>query len=98
MHTTQVRKHRPRRRIYLPQQGRIAGLTRREEEVLSLLADGRSNTDIADTLCITRNTVKSHLTHIYTTLGVHTRTQAVNEWHNALRVRPRRVRKYRIGL
>jgi DNA-binding NarL/FixJ family response regulator len=93
MHTTQARKHRPRRRIYLPQQGRIAGLTRREEEVLSLLADGRSNTDIADTLCITRNTVKSHLTHIYSTLGVHTRTQAVSEWHNALRVRPRRVRR-----
>jgi DNA-binding NarL/FixJ family response regulator len=97
MHTTQARKHRPRRRIYLPQQGRIAGLTRREEEVLSLLADGRSNTEIADTLCITRNTVKSHLTHIYSTLGVHSRTQAANVWHSALR-RPTRVRRYRIWL
>ncbi|HET9496289.1 MAG TPA: LuxR C-terminal-related transcriptional regulator [Chloroflexia bacterium] len=97
MHTTQVRKHRPRKRIYLPQQGRIAGLTRREEEVLSLLADGRSNTEIADTLNITRNTVKSHLTHIYGTLGVHTRTEAAVKWHRALDGRASRVRRYRAG-
>jgi DNA-binding NarL/FixJ family response regulator len=59
-------------------------LTRREEEVLSLLAEGKSNREIADTLNITRNTVKSHLTHIYSALDIHTRTQAAVTWHRAV--------------
>jgi DNA-binding NarL/FixJ family response regulator len=97
MHTTQTRKYRPRKRVYLPQEGRIAVLTPREKEVLSLIADGRSNPEIADTLCITRNTVKSHLTHIYSALGIHTRTEAAVNWHRALDGRTNRVRRYRAG-
>jgi DNA-binding NarL/FixJ family response regulator len=97
MHTTQQRKHRPRKRVYLPQEGRISVLTPREKEVLSLIVDGQSNPEIAETLSITRDTVKSHLTHIYSALGVHTRTQAANVWHSALNVRGSRVRRYRAG-
>lgn len=63
--------HRVRRRAALP-----AGLTRREVDVLVLLARGRSNPQIAETLTISRKTVSSHLEHIYTKLGVTTRTEA----------------------
>lgn len=71
-------------------------LTPREKEVLSLIAEGKSNHEIAGILNITRNTVKSHLTHIYGALGIHTRTQAAVSWHRAVergtgRVRPRKV-------
>jgi DNA-binding NarL/FixJ family response regulator len=52
--------------------------------VLSLIAEGRTNPEIADTLNITKNTVKSHLTHIYGALGIHTRTQAAVRWHRAV--------------
>jgi DNA-binding CsgD family transcriptional regulator len=53
-----------------------AGLTPREVEVLRLLADGRSNQDIADTLFISRRTVTNHVAHILAKLGVSTRAAA----------------------
>jgi LuxR family transcriptional regulator, maltose regulon positive regulatory protein len=49
----------------------------REIQVLRLLADGRSNTEIARHLVVERSTVKTHLIHLYGKLGVHSRTQAV---------------------
>jgi DNA-binding NarL/FixJ family response regulator len=52
------------------------GLTRREGEVLTLVADGRSNRGIADALYISDRTVARHLTNIYTKIGVTSRTQA----------------------
>ena len=52
------------------------GLTRREGEVLTLVADGRSNREIADALYISDRTVARHLTNIYTKIGVTSRTQA----------------------
>jgi non-specific serine/threonine protein kinase len=52
------------------------GLTPREVEVLRLIADGRSNPEIADTLCITKRTAQTHVQHILDKLDVGTRTGA----------------------
>jgi LuxR family transcriptional regulator, maltose regulon positive regulatory protein len=51
-------------------------LSERELEVLHLIAEGRSNEEIARALCVSIGTVKTHLRHIYDKLDVHTRTQA----------------------
>lgn len=52
-------------------------LTAREAEVLSLVAEGRSNRDIGRALFLSEATVKSHLVHIFSKLGVGSRTAAV---------------------
>ena len=52
-------------------------LTVREAEVLALVAEGRSNRDIGRELFLSEATVKSHLVHIFTKLGVGSRTAAV---------------------
>ncbi|AOS64583.1 response regulator [Actinoalloteichus hymeniacidonis] len=52
-------------------------LSRREIEVLQLVADGLSNAEIARRLFLTQATVKSHLVHVYGKLGVDSRTAAV---------------------
>ncbi len=51
-------------------------LTGRETEVLRLLAQGRSNKEIAGTLNIAEQTAKTHVSHILDKLGVPSRTQA----------------------
>ena len=62
--------------------GKKPPLTKRQMEVLSLMAQGRTNKDIARILDISDTTVKSHATTIYRQLGAENRTQAV---HYALR-------------
>jgi DNA-binding CsgD family transcriptional regulator len=52
------------------------GLSRRECEVLALVADGRSNRQIGETLFISDRTVARHLTNIFHKIGVTSRTQA----------------------
>jgi DNA-binding NarL/FixJ family response regulator len=52
-------------------------LTAREREILQLLADGMSNSDVAGKLFISQETVKSHVRHILTKLEADTRTHAV---------------------
>jgi DNA-binding NarL/FixJ family response regulator len=52
------------------------GLTPREREVLTLLADGLPNKQIARRLGIAEKTVKAHLTRVFAALGVTDRTQA----------------------
>ncbi len=54
-----------------------AGLSPREVEVLRLLASGYSNGEIADRLSVSVRTVTTHLTAIYTKLGVSSRTAAM---------------------
>jgi DNA-binding NarL/FixJ family response regulator len=54
-----------------------AGLTNREREVLTLLADGLGNKQIAARLGISTNTVKTHLELLFEKLDVSTRAQAV---------------------
>ncbi len=51
-------------------------LTRREQEVLTLIVGGQSNKEIADTLQISLGTVKLHTSHLLAKLGVLDRTQA----------------------
>jgi DNA-binding NarL/FixJ family response regulator len=55
-----------------------ASLSSREIEVLELVAAGRSNTEVAGDLFVSETTVKSHLAHIFTKLGVSSRTAAVS--------------------
>ncbi|NEC96386.1 response regulator transcription factor [Streptomyces albidoflavus] len=52
-------------------------LSRRETEVLGLVAEGMSNLRISERLHLSQATVKSHLVHIYAKLGVDSRTAAV---------------------
>jgi DNA-binding NarL/FixJ family response regulator len=54
----------------------LADLTARETEVLALLAGGLSNSQIARSLYIAEKTVKNHLSHIFSKLGVKDRTNA----------------------
>jgi NarL family two-component system response regulator LiaR len=51
-------------------------LTRRERQVLALVADGLSNADIADRLVISRSTVKTHVSSVIAKLGASSRTEA----------------------
>jgi len=57
--------------------GLVEPLTERELVVLRLLAAGRSNAEMASELFVEQSTVKTHLIHLYSKLGVHSRTQAV---------------------
>lgn len=54
---------------------RIEGMSPSERRVAELVAEGRSNRDIAAELFLTERTVASHLTHLYSKLGVRSRTQ-----------------------
>jgi DNA-binding NarL/FixJ family response regulator len=49
----------------------LANLTEREREVLALMAEGRSNSAIADRLTVTLKTVESHIANIFSKLGLH---------------------------
>ncbi|MCJ7795650.1 MAG: response regulator transcription factor [Thermoleophilia bacterium] len=54
----------------------IPDLTPQEIRILTLVAQGTDNTGIAELLCLSRNTIKSHVHNIFTKLGVSDRTQA----------------------
>jgi LuxR family transcriptional regulator, regulator of acetate metabolism len=58
-------------------------LTRRELEVLSMLAEGETNARIAARLIVSEDTVKTHVKHILRKLGVHNRSQAVSRYFRA---------------
>jgi ATP/maltotriose-dependent transcriptional regulator MalT len=53
------------------------GITRRELEILELIAQGMSNREIADKLFVSENTVKTHSSRLFDKLGAKRRTQAV---------------------
>ena len=54
-----------------------SNLSPREREILSLLAEGRTQSQIAAALVISSKTVATHIQHILSKLGVNTRAQAV---------------------
>jgi DNA-binding NarL/FixJ family response regulator len=54
-------------------------LTKRELEVLEMMAEGATNAEVADRLVIAQSTVQSHVKNILRKLGVRNRTQAVAE-------------------
>jgi DNA-binding CsgD family transcriptional regulator len=56
--------------------GRAVRLTKREIEVLSLIAQGNSSKEAADTLYVSKRTVDFHLANIYDKLQVNNRVQA----------------------
>ena len=67
------------------------GLSARELEVMSLIAGGHTNGEIAAHLFLAEKTVKNHVRRIYSKLGVDSRPEAIAHWL-ATRAAPRRLR------
>jgi len=56
---------------------RLEALTRREREVLALLADGHTTQEVSDALSISVMTVQSHVKNVLAKLGVHSKVEAI---------------------
>jgi ATP/maltotriose-dependent transcriptional regulator MalT len=54
-------------------------LTPREFEILGLIAAGLSNKAIQERLLLSKNTVRTHIKNLYSKLGVHSRTKAIQQ-------------------
>jgi DNA-binding NarL/FixJ family response regulator len=63
--------------------GEPHGLSAREVEVMSLIADGQTNGEIAAHLFLAEKTVKNHVRRIYSKLGVGSRPAAIAYWRQA---------------
>ncbi|MDF5757243.1 response regulator transcription factor [Spongiactinospora sp. TRM90649] len=59
-----------------------AGLSKREIEVMELIATGHSNGEIAQRLFLSEKTVKNHVNRIYAKLGVDSRGTAIGLWRS----------------
>lgn len=54
-------------------------LTPREWDVLQLIAQGRSNAEIADRLCLSLSTIKTHASNLFVKMDVKSRAQAIEK-------------------
>lgn len=63
-------------------QQRDSGLSAREQEVMTLIAGGRTNGEIAAHLFLAEKTVKNHVRSIYSKLGVDSRRAAIAHWQS----------------
>jgi DNA-binding NarL/FixJ family response regulator len=59
------------------------GLSNREAEIMDLIASGRSNGEIARELFLSEKTVKNHVNHIYSKIGISNRGTAIALWRGA---------------
>lgn len=64
---------------------RVHRLTRSERRVLSLVAQGLPNKEVANKLFVSTNTVKTHLQHIFKKLGVSNRRDAARAYQDVFR-------------
>jgi DNA-binding NarL/FixJ family response regulator len=62
---------------------RLESLSVQERRVLTLVAEGRTNKEVADALQLTEGTVKNYLANVFEKLGVKNRTEAVGLWLKA---------------
>jgi DNA-binding CsgD family transcriptional regulator len=73
---------------------REEGLTAAERRVAALVAEGRTNREVAAALFLGERTVASHLTHIYAKLGVRSRTELARRLHAEELARPSKVQTF----
>jgi DNA-binding NarL/FixJ family response regulator len=64
---------------FIPDQNLLAQFSKREQQLLVLLAKGYTNKEIAQVLHLSPNTIKTHLKSLFTKLQVSNRTQAAAE-------------------